>query len=1183
MYRARWPYKAPGPHSEPSVFTLNHQESSALRIVILGDHVAVYVLSVDYGLHLGGNQSPLPFSPPEQVGPNSPPSPNIEERSNEDIPPLEEGKVWVRYHPASNQRSGYLVVSSSQRMQTEPCTTSHPIHSPFRTHTDFLQAEIFSKYNVSDKHIDAQLKMLHETGAYKGDSHSPLTLKSAADYHEVMRNASGTSEKFRAKPIKTSFKGKVYHHIVHSQPALPALMELVGDPELANEFIYHPEQRFIRRSEDDPNPIIVVEELHHGADWWELQNAIGCDEHILFIVVYVDETNVTTFGGVKVWPVYAWLGNLPAATRLRRNRKGGAILIGYLPEANPQDNALNDSDLAELRVRVYHDALEAVFESLALPSQCGVSIKCGDGQTRKFRPVIGAISADYKELCRITCILGHKSGFPCPICLVPRLQQGDLVQSWPNRTVNGSEALILRASKERYIKDRDEILSEQSLRTCPNIFHDIIPSIFSVYLAVSADPLHQIEQGIFGKHLWPWLRELLSNDKKSILDGRFRKIPRYPDLKHFPNGVTKLQNVTGKEHAVILRLLAPLVEDLLPSRHNKLISAVFRSLAEIHMLAKFTTHTEDSLQCLASKISEFSPLYAKLASHYPAVGSDYPKVHSLSHLVDIIRRKGPTDNYHTGLGEALHPQSKRDYQHTNHQETFKEQMLRTYQERELITRIRAGIDYAAESLSNEANTPNTPGQGSPVEPDSFQHATVAGHSYRMAITTFAYHLHQNDTGALHFVRELRTFLYQEIDGLGEAFHFRERNLPPIDHTIMDIFPSLKVSYISLLDSRDNLDILRATDSWRGKGPRHDYVLFNDQRGLSVAQVLSIFKIQFRDKQYEIAYIRPLPIQRRSKKAQLIHLEMNKSIRNSRPTERALERWQVAEQTGEFENVLAVLWYDVDKPILDSLGYSNTVSTGHLPHITWCPTGPLSFLPLPAAGDYDRPGCRLFDYVVSSYTPTITALLTSTPRPLTPDSRILAVGQANTPGHTPFPGTTRELAHLKAHTHDKAEYSELVENHATTAVVLDAMEHHNWVHLTYHAHQNVNDPTRSGFFLHDGTSDLASINRRPFKNKGPAFLSACQMATGDQLLPDKAIHLASGMLMAGYPSVVATMWSVMDNDAPFVADNVYGQLMKDRKVGNGETGKALHYAVAALHDKVGEKEFGRWVPYIHIGS
>ncbi|CAE6531716.1 unnamed protein product [Rhizoctonia solani] len=282
-------------------------------------------------------------------------------------------------------------------------------------------------------------------------------------------------------------------------------------------------------------------------------------------------------------------------------------------------------------------------------------------------------------------------------------------------------------------------------------------------------------------------------------------------------------------------------------------------------------------------------------------------------------------------------------------------------------------------------------------------------------------------------------------------------------------------------------------------------------------------------------------------------------------------------------VLQALWHNIVQPVLKYLGHMDKVLGEPLPHMTWCPTGSLSFLPLHAAGDYDQPGSRIFNYVISSYTPTLTALLARTPRTLNRDCRVLAIGQASTPGHSSLPGTIKELACVKAHANTKVEYSQLTNDQATTAAVLEAMEQHDWVHLACHAHQNVNDPTKSGFYLHDGTLDLTTINQRLFKNKGLAFLSACQTATGDEKLPDEAIHLASGMLMAGYPSVIATMWSVVDDDAPFVADKVYAQLMKDRKIGNGEAGRALHDAVAGLREKVGEKEFGRWVPYIHIGS
>ncbi|KAG8703763.1 hypothetical protein FRC11_010453, partial [Ceratobasidium sp. 423] len=285
-------------------------------------------------------------------------------------------------------------------------------------------------------------------------------------------------------------------------------------------------------------------------------------------------------------------------------------------------------------------------------------------------------------------------------------------------------------------------------------------------------------------------------------------------------------------------------------------------------------------------------------------------------------------------------------------------------------------------------------------------------------------------------------------------------------------------------------------------------------------------------------------------------EMVASLRRKGFRSRGFKIRQEPGAKRDIESVLATLWNDVVRPVLDFLGYTNDKPRGSLPHVIWCPTGALSFLPLHAARDYSQPGSKVlvFDYVISSYTPTLTALLSSTPSLLNHDRRVLAIGQTNTPGCSSLPGTAEELACIKAHTQNKARYSQFLDDQATKIAVLDAMEQHDWDHLACHAHQNVEDPTKSGFYLHDGTLDLASISQRSFKNKGLAFLSACQTATGDENLPDEAIHLASGMFTAGYTGVIATMWSVKDADAPFVADKVYAQLMADGKLGNGEAGK-----------------------------
>lgn len=61
-----------------------------------------------------------------------------------------------------------------------------------------------------------------------------------------------------------------------------------------------------------------------------MQTNLGLHACVLYLQLYVDATHLTIIGNVKVWPVYAWLGNLPASVRKKRG-KGGAVLVAYLP------------------------------------------------------------------------------------------------------------------------------------------------------------------------------------------------------------------------------------------------------------------------------------------------------------------------------------------------------------------------------------------------------------------------------------------------------------------------------------------------------------------------------------------------------------------------------------------------------------------------------------------------------------------------------------------------------------------------------------------------------------------------------------------------------------------------------------------------------------------------------------
>ncbi|KAI0083201.1 CHAT domain-containing protein, partial [Irpex rosettiformis] len=291
-------------------------------------------------------------------------------------------------------------------------------------------------------------------------------------------------------------------------------------------------------------------------------------------------------------------------------------------------------------------------------------------------------------------------------------------------------------------------------------------------------------------------------------------------------------------------------------------------------------------------------------------------------------------------------------------------------------------------------------------------------------------------------------------------------------------------------------------------------------------------------------------------------------------------------------ILADLWNWVVKPIMDIVCTLETPSAT-LPHVTWCPTGPLVFLPLHAAGIYPKnertstPSQTIMDLAVSSYTPTLEALLKPRAQ-VTPDGqdpRVLIVSQPASPLaiNNPIPGTTTEAAIVMSLV---GESKPLDDADGTIQAVLEGMATHEWVHLACHGAQNHADSTNSAFILHDGRLTLSELMSHHLLNADLAVLSACQTATGDEKLPEEAVHLAAGMLNIGYKSVVGTMWSISDYVAPEVMRVFYTVMAEQVKAGGElQPAYALHEATKALRRSSGRggmNDFLRWVPFVHFG-
>jgi tetratricopeptide (TPR) repeat protein len=303
-----------------------------------------------------------------------------------------------------------------------------------------------------------------------------------------------------------------------------------------------------------------------------------------------------------------------------------------------------------------------------------------------------------------------------------------------------------------------------------------------------------------------------------------------------------------------------------------------------------------------------------------------------------------------------------------------------------------------------------------------------------------------------------------------------------------------------------------------------------------------------------------------------------------------------------------LWETICEPALEDLRDHRDLPAdqpppdGAWPRIWWCPTGPLTVLPLHAAGRHTEPdGKCLSQAAVSSYTPTVETLLRSRERARADTgTRILAVGMPTTPavGDLQFhdlPGAPSELdcltqalpgasvTVLRSPTREELSSGTLgyEETQPSRDRVMRALPSHSWVHFACHGVQDLWDPSRGAVYLTDGPLTVLQLAAERLPSAELAFLSACQTAAGGVRLPDEAIHLAAGVQFAGYRHVIATAWPISDEYAPEVAKNTYAELAAAGRLEVSRAAAAIHRAVEALRAREPSRP-DLWAPYLHLG-
>ncbi|MEV0443254.1 CHAT domain-containing protein [Streptomyces spectabilis] len=229
-------------------------------------------------------------------------------------------------------------------------------------------------------------------------------------------------------------------------------------------------------------------------------------------------------------------------------------------------------------------------------------------------------------------------------------------------------------------------------------------------------------------------------------------------------------------------------------------------------------------------------------------------------------------------------------------------------------------------------------------------------------------------------------------------------------------------------------------------------------------------------------------------------------------------------------LLARLGSRLIAPLADALG---PAATGAV--VVAC--GPLAHLPLHAA-TLPTTGEPLLATHAVAYAPSVRLLLAARRRAAAAPSVPVLVAASDSGADSGILAAQEARALTRL-------FAAAGEGHHVTRDLLTELARATHVHLACHGAYDPDDPLASGLDLDGGRvtlADLLDARPRPLERARLVTLSACESGLVDARLPDEAIGLPTGIMLAGGAGVVCTQWEARDTAAVLLMVACYRRLL-----------------------------------------
>ncbi|KAJ5948555.1 hypothetical protein N7454_001862 [Penicillium verhagenii] len=285
--------------------------------------------------------------------------------------------------------------------------------------------------------------------------------------------------------------------------------------------------------------------------------------------------------------------------------------------------------------------------------------------------------------------------------------------------------------------------------------------------------------------------------------------------------------------------------------------------------------------------------------------------------------------------------------------------------------------------------------------------------------------------------------------------------------------------------------------------------------------------------------------------------------------------------------LSWLWEQYVNPIINVIETQMSPRTD-MPRVWWIGTGVASHLPFHAAGNHGTPQQTTMGRMVSSYTPTVQALIHSRSQLSKLDYRVARPSMVMAiPADHPQ-GFQSEIEAIQQAA--SSAFTIQVHQHSDDEALLQAMQETDIRKFAWDGSPNPSNSPKSQLphQKYGISGPLAGqltgeqISDQILHRARIAFSSGCSTPQiWAESFSYEAIHLASALQVAGFGHVVASLWPVDDTIRTAVVWHFYSLLTQHalESLSSRLVAESLHTAVQRIREKESSMA---WASFVHYG-